>query len=49
MGFVMAASSLHELDFYAWTPQHLFRSGKLTDVDFEHVEVAKYGRKIIRD
>ena len=35
----MAASSLHELDFYAWTQQqvHLIKSGNLVDVDFEHL------------
>lgn len=35
----MATSSLHELDFYAWTQQQvdLIKAGKLTDVDFEHV------------
>ena len=35
----MATSSLHELDFYAWTQQQvdLIKSGNLVDVDFEHV------------
>jgi len=35
----MAASSLHELDFYAWTQQQvdLIKSGNLVDVDFEHL------------
>lgn len=35
----MAASSLHESDFYAWTQQQigLIQSGQLADVDFEHL------------
>ncbi|MDD5321356.1 MAG: DUF29 domain-containing protein [Methylococcales bacterium] len=35
----MAISSLHELDFYAWTQQQvdLIKSGNLVDVDFEHL------------
>jgi hypothetical protein len=35
----MATSSLHELDFYAWTQQQvdLIKSGNLVDVDFEHL------------
>jgi hypothetical protein len=36
----MAASSLHELDFYAWTTQQqvdLIKSGNLAAVDFEHL------------
>lgn len=35
----MAASSLHEQDFYAWTQQQvgLIKSGNLVDVDFEHL------------
>jgi hypothetical protein len=35
----MAALSLHELDFYAWTQQqvNLIKSGNLVDVDFEHL------------
>ena len=35
----MAFSSLHELDFYAWTQQQvdLIKSGNLVDVDFEHL------------
>ena len=35
----MAASSLHDLDFYAWTQQQisLLKSGKLQDVDVEHL------------
>ena len=35
----MTTSSLHELDFYAWTQQQvdLIKSGNLVDVDFEHV------------
>jgi hypothetical protein len=36
---VMADSSLHELDFHAWTQQQakLIKSGNLVDVDFEHL------------
>jgi hypothetical protein len=35
----MTTSSLHELDFYAWTQQqvNLIKSGNLVDVDFEHL------------
>ncbi|NOT85380.1 MAG: DUF29 domain-containing protein [Methylococcaceae bacterium] len=35
----MAASSLHDRDFYAWTQQQirLLKSGELVDVDFEHL------------
>ena len=35
----MATTSLHELDFYAWTQQQvdLIKSGNLVDIDFEHV------------
>jgi hypothetical protein len=35
----MTASSLHESDFYAWTQQQisLIKSGRLADVDFEHL------------
>lgn len=43
----MTASLLHELDFYAWTQQQiaLLKSGKLADVDIEHIieEIASMG------
>jgi len=35
----MATSSLHDVDFYAWTQQqiHLLKSGNLADVDSRHL------------
>jgi hypothetical protein len=43
----MAASLLHELDFYAWTQQQvdLLKSGNLVDVDFKNLieEIERMG------
>ena len=35
----MSVSSLHDMDFYAWTQQqvHLLKSGHLIDVDVKHL------------